>query len=470
MIYMNKKAITKMHAVIMALIIVVAVIAGAFTYYSGLISPPPQKYELSKYTKFAIDVYDTTKPITAPLAEAKEWASPPSEYAGRTEVLIGYSLPMTGVFAPAGGTQWKAIYEHWAELVNANGGLLSLPVRLIGYDDASDPTRAITNYEKLISVDKVDLLLSTFPTPSDIPVFNAIDDYGKLMINTGAATVEGITNPGFDNIVTVELAAEALTYSCFGWLNDMPLTERPTKVAISYGEFSPFTTSAGVGAREMALYYGYEVVQYEGYPLEVTDMTATVQKAKSAGAEVFLGIHTTIEASQLMVRAMKELNYQPAVYWDFYTMYPAWVDPQRPGYIHPDAYYIGSSAMHWPTWSDPPYKGVASWVDWYETAFGLDVPNWDYGNPIGGCQVLETAVNAAGTLDSQKLMDYIETHSFNTIQGHVEFPAPYHYIRGVTQAYAQNLADGTMQIVWPESLATGEAVYPRPPWNEIVRP
>src|SRR5580693_5334988 len=80
-------------------------------------------------------------------------------------VKIGFSLPLTGIFAPAAPSQ-KNAYELWREQVNAKGGLdvagTKRMVEFVSYDDQSDPGQAAKIYEKLIAQDKVDLLLVDF--------------------------------------------------------------------------------------------------------------------------------------------------------------------------------------------------------------------------------------------------------------------------------------------------------------------
>src|SRR5580693_10499578 len=80
-------------------------------------------------------------------------------------VRIGFSLPLTGIFAPAAPSQ-KNAYELWRDQVNAKGGLdvagTKRMIEFVSYDDQSDPGQAAKIYEKLIVQDKVDLLLVDF--------------------------------------------------------------------------------------------------------------------------------------------------------------------------------------------------------------------------------------------------------------------------------------------------------------------
>src|SRR5690242_1448344 len=73
-------------------------------------------------------------------------------------LTVGISLSGSGDFADPSRAARRG-YELWAETTNAKGGILGRKVQLTILDDASDPDRAAANYEKLITEDKVDLVL-----------------------------------------------------------------------------------------------------------------------------------------------------------------------------------------------------------------------------------------------------------------------------------------------------------------------
>src|SRR5215813_502516 len=73
-------------------------------------------------------------------------------------VTIGFSMSLTGPTAPA-GKQVLAGLEIWRDDVNAKGGLLGRPVQFVYYDDQGNTANGPGIYEKLIGVDKVDLII-----------------------------------------------------------------------------------------------------------------------------------------------------------------------------------------------------------------------------------------------------------------------------------------------------------------------
>ena len=83
-------------------------------------------------------------------------------------IKIGLSMELTGPFAVVGKTGLLA-FKIWEDEVNAEGGLLGRPVKLVYYDDQSNPALVPGIYTKLIDIDKVDLLISSYGTNLVVP-------------------------------------------------------------------------------------------------------------------------------------------------------------------------------------------------------------------------------------------------------------------------------------------------------------
>src|SRR4029078_9390330 len=73
-------------------------------------------------------------------------------------IKIGFGVSLTGGLASSGKAHLLS-KQIWAEEINAKGGLLGRPVKLIYYDDQTNAATVPTIYAKLIDVDKVDLLM-----------------------------------------------------------------------------------------------------------------------------------------------------------------------------------------------------------------------------------------------------------------------------------------------------------------------
>src|SRR5438552_6894993 len=80
-----------------------------------------------------------------------------------TPVVIGISLSLSGDFSDEGKAAMRG-YKLWQAHQNAHGGLLGRKIQLKIVDDTSSPNQAVSNYENLITHDKVAFVLGPFST------------------------------------------------------------------------------------------------------------------------------------------------------------------------------------------------------------------------------------------------------------------------------------------------------------------
>src|SRR5215469_16710301 len=98
-----------------------------------------------------------------------------------TPIKIGFGMAMTGGLA-ANGKSALLAQKIWEEEVNAKGGLLGRPVKLIYYDDQSNPSTVPNIYTKLLDVDKVDLIIGGYATAQVAPAMPVVIGKGKVLI------------------------------------------------------------------------------------------------------------------------------------------------------------------------------------------------------------------------------------------------------------------------------------------------
>ena len=105
---------------------------------------------------------------------------------------IGFAMPKTGYLGVASPVAIQA-YELWRDQVNAAGGLSiggkeKRKVEFVSYDDQSVPTKTAQIYERLITVDKVDLLLAPYATPFHIAIAPVVERHKFPIIGAAAAS------------------------------------------------------------------------------------------------------------------------------------------------------------------------------------------------------------------------------------------------------------------------------------------
>ena len=143
-------------------------------------------------------------------------------------VTIGISLSLSGDFS-ADGNAFKQGYQLWADSVNKSAGLLGHLVKLDIVSDASSPTQVVTNCQKLISLDHVNLTFGPFSSLLSLPAAKAVARYGYAMVEgAGGAPV---LSPIYRPISPVKVGPER---NVFNGSVDVTLTSETPGVQIHY--------------------------------------------------------------------------------------------------------------------------------------------------------------------------------------------------------------------------------------------
>ncbi|MEU8395727.1 amino acid ABC transporter substrate-binding protein [Nonomuraea sp. NPDC048892] len=380
-------------------------------------------------------------------------AQSPGQQKG--SVRIGVSLPLTGDFSePGKGIQEG--YQVWADRVNTKGGLLGRKVELIFRDDASDPNRVSSDYESLITQDKVDLVFGPFSSRLVIPAAKVAESYGMLFVEPAGAAAE-VFEQGFKRLF---YAAPAIASDHYNYLADyltkLPADQRPKTAAYASLD-DPFAQGTAYGLRDKLAAAGIKTVVDEVYPPETTDFAPIAAKIAAAKPDLVVG-GTQFEDSVGLVRALQELKVQPklAAFSTGPTLaeFPAAVKGAAEHVISP----VGWSAT-------ATFTGNQDLVKRYKEMFGGDA-NEDAANGYTVGQIVEAAVNAAKCADpSKECQDKLTAHigqaTFDTVVGPLSFddkgrPEQAHMI--------QQYVNGKVEIVLPEQAKTAGIVYPKKPW------
>src|SRR6476660_7574856 len=117
-------------------------------------------------------------------------------------IKIGYSMSLTGGLAPNGKSALLA-QRIWEEDTNAKGGLLGRPVKLIHYDDQTNPATVPGVYTKLLDIDKVDLIIGGYGTNMLAPAMPIAMQRKKVFIGLlGNAVNSTFTYPNYFSMAT----------------------------------------------------------------------------------------------------------------------------------------------------------------------------------------------------------------------------------------------------------------------------
>ena len=366
-------------------------------------------------------------------------------------VRIGFSVSKTGLFADAATTQTNAYYL-WRDQVNAAGGLdvggTRRPVEFVVYDDQSSPPQTAKIYEKLITDDKVDLLLSPYGTPNHFAITAILERYKFPMVGSSAASVKlRDLKPGniwFPTSAMPDRQAQAIA--------DL-LEAQHVKTAAILTVQLPFALELKSFLLPLLRKNGVSISSSADYPADVKDMTPTLAAIRQAAPDAVVGLSFPADSLVYMQQAreigitapFQMLSVGPT--FDFFI--------KRFGENANGLVMMGHWSPHQAAW--PKAK---PFFDAYVAQFHERPEYFDSALAYMSCEITEQAVARAG-LDHDKLREDISTHSFDTIDGPVAFKG----VENVrTPTMLMQLQGGEAQIIWPPEMATAPFM-PKPAWS-----
>jgi branched-chain amino acid transport system substrate-binding protein len=339
----------------------------------------------------------------------------------------------------------------WVDEVNARGGLLGHKINLVLLDDKSDTQTAVKLYEKLITEDKVDVLLAPYSSAITEAVANINERYKVPFVAYGASA-SPIWEKGRKYIFSIVAVAEDYQKGSMHLAKQIGVN----RIAI-IGEDSLFPRQSGVGAKQWAQKLGIQVVLEENYPQKQTDFTALLQKIKASGAEAVMSNSYFADAAA-QLRQMRELNLN-------FKLFSSTVGPGLPNF----AEQLGNTAEYvlgFSQWEPIPdvlkLPGMKEFVTEYERRYG-EKPNYHAGGAYGALQVTEAALKKAGSFDNEKLRDALASIEVTTVFGRYKVDA-----KGMNEheGLTFQILDGKRRVVYPEKWGEAKPKLPMPEWNK----
>jgi branched-chain amino acid transport system substrate-binding protein len=371
-----------------------------------------------------------------------------ADSGGDSDIIkIGASLPLTGEFSQ-GGLDTQHGYETWVEMTNEAGGLLGKQVEIVIKDDATQQETAVSNYNNLISQDKVNLVLGSQSSLLNIPA-SAIAEKNKMLFVCPSCGSPDMFSRGFEYIFFAQQAIATDQAKVFAnWIANLPPEQRP-KTAAYPSLDDPFAGPVVEGAEKMLTAAGIRTVYKDQYPATTKNFDSVVNAMRDAGAEIVVQ-GAQFEDGVNMIRSMNRANYQPAI---LYQSSSPTYGQQYLDAVGPDnAEGVFFSSSYSPL-SDTTQN--AEFVKRFKEKFGQSPPE-DAADGFAAGQVLAAAVNAVGSIDDQgALADWLHNNSVDTLLGPLswnEDGSPKgDFLVGQWQA-------GVSQIVLPTDVATSDKI------------
>jgi branched-chain amino acid transport system substrate-binding protein len=389
--------------------------------------------------------------------------------AGAQEpIKIGFSMALTGPLA-ANGKQALLGMKIWEEEINAKGGLLGRPVKLVYYDDQTTPSAVPAIYTKLIDVDKVDLVLGPYATNMAAPAMPVIMQKGKLFIILFGLDVNNAFkyNKFFAMIPTGPHTKPSFTEGFF----DVAASQipKPETVALVAAD-AEFSRNACEGAHENVKRHNFKIVYDKTYPPATTDYTPIVRAIQATNPDLVTICSYPLDSVGL-VKAVNEIGFKPKMIGGAMvglqaTVFKTQLGPLLNGFVNYETWVPSKDMM---------FEGTADFFKKYQgraAAEGVDplgyyLGGWGYAY----IQLLGDAINGANSLNDDVLADYIRKTTFKTIHGDIKFGAGGEWaVSRMLQVQYHDIKQGAgidvfrgmdyQSVLTPGDLKTGNVIYP----------
>src|SRR6478609_360785 len=180
-------------------------------------------------------------------------------------VKIGFGMGLTGGLASAGKAALLGM-KIWEEEINAKGGLLGRPVKLIYYDDQSNPATVPGLFTKLLDVDKVDIVMGDYGTNLLAPAMPVVIQHKMTFFALfGLDVNREFQYPRYFSMVPTGGPDPSASFSKGFFEIAAAQNPKPKTLAIIAAD-AEFPHNAAIGARKNAKEAGLQVVYDKTYP------------------------------------------------------------------------------------------------------------------------------------------------------------------------------------------------------------
>jgi branched-chain amino acid transport system substrate-binding protein len=403
--------------------------------------------------------------LSGMLAVASGFVAPLTAAAQDKEpIKIGFSMALTGGLAGAGKSALIGM-QIWEDDTNKAGGLLGRPVKLIYYDDQTNPSTVPGLYTKLLDVDKVDLIVSGYGTNMIAPAMPIAIQRGKVLPGLGGLAVNEEYH--YDKYFQISPMGPSPRQDWSRGYFELAKAQGFKTLAIVAAD-AEFAQNAAEGARRNAKEFGMELLYDQSYPPATADYTPILRAVKAANPEVvFVASYPPDSAG--IIRALAEVGlggktqmFGGSMVGPAYVSLANTLGAKMNGIVNFDL-YVAEPTMKFP--------GIDEFLAKYQPIAkqqGVD-PLGHYLAPWGYAylQVLAAGVAGTNSLDDAAIAKYIHEHEIATVVGPVRFNQDGEWAKsrmlmvqykGLKEGEAMEMfgKPGARQILYPPEYKTGE--------------
>jgi len=400
-------------------------------------------------------------------------AAPPATESVAKILTVGYTTSQTGSYNVSSTRQVNGL-NLWMKEVNDAGGIKLSDGTVItftgeSYDDESNKDRVQELYTRLATEDNADVLISPYSSGLTAAAAVIAEQYGKVMITTGAAS-DATYKEGYTQVFQAYTPASRYLTGAVDLLAHVDPSVK--RIAFVY-ENDKFSTDVVTAAKDYAESLGYEVVLFEGYDSATTDFGPFINKIEATSPEALMGGGHFQDGSTFARQI-----HEKGVTAGFFALLVAPPEPDFADLGGAALGVIGPSQWE-PLAAFTPESAKEAGLEWfgrtgeefvaaYVAAYDEEPSYHSIGGYVAGV-ILQKAIIDADSTDPAAIRKAMDALDVLTCYGRVKFDtsAEAHGLQiGHDMVYIQWQEDdaGSLakQVVWPLEGATAETLYPKP--------
>ena len=376
-------------------------------------------------------------------------------------ISIGVVLPITGKEGKPGQYQKEGI-ELAIKQINDKGGISikgkKYHIKEVFYDDGSDGAKSATLVERAMTSDNVTAVIGGYATQLGEPQSVMADRHQTPWITPGAGATKIFAQKYqyvFGALSPVELIGTT-TGEFLGSLVDQGKLKKGLKIALVVENTDHGIDYVNGVQNWIAKHPGYFTVVFnEKFELHGTDYSGLLQKVKAAKADIFLS-----DAHLEDYVTMHRQYLQSGMHHEMVSYGARGPEANARQALGDGINYIFAGIW----WSDKlPYPQVKQFSADYKAFTGHDPDSWYPATAYDAMRILAQAIEQAGSTDKTKIRDALrKTVLKKSLVAGEELKFEANGQAAYPFVIVQNKPGGKVDIVYPKSAATGEAVAPAP--------
>jgi branched-chain amino acid transport system substrate-binding protein len=350
--------------------------------------------------------------------------------------------------------------------INAAGGVLGRRLLLIVVDDEGKGDKGVAAIEKLVTVDKVDILMGGMASGVALAQVPTMKKYGIVTVATGAAassTVEKALGPSPESDFYFHLHPwdynQGQSY-VDGWADIQKKypNVQIKRIFLAYEEGAFGKASFDASKALFGGQYTFDGGSFKSALLGGSDYSGVLEAAKAFKPDLFLWAGYAPDAIPLLEQS-KAMKFSPPIYLGAPPAWPADMAKQP----------LANNVMLYGMWA-PSINDVSpvskKFYDAYVKKYGAAPTNYFAPLSYSAVYVIADAIKRAGDWSKEKLIPALEATKYDSPLGQVITFSPSNVIKhqGIRNQKILQWQNGQQVVIWPFEAANKSIVYPFPAW------